>query len=175
MKSHLKTGEISLNCDDFSPCKQFLIGCTTKTGLIFALASMCSCNYSMKKYKFIYKIKRCRCLWNTKYKKHLKLNKQWKIIYLHKNRDAGQLGWKLSHKRQGIPANICLFEVINRNTRKRCEICSKLTIKTPERTYFTPFSSVSIIDLEQVNVRWGILIRWDVPPRWDLSHHITAP
>ena len=32
-----------------------------------------------------------------------------------------------------IPANIYLFKVNNRNTRKRFEICSKLTIKTPER------------------------------------------
>ena len=31
------------------------------------------------------------------------------------------------------PANIYLFKVNNRNTRTRCEICSKLTIKTPER------------------------------------------
>ena len=31
------------------------------------------------------------------------------------------------------PANIYLFNVNNRNTRKRCEIWSKLTIKTPER------------------------------------------
>ena len=31
------------------------------------------------------------------------------------------------------PANIYLFKVNNRSTRKRCEICSKLTIKTPER------------------------------------------
>ena len=31
------------------------------------------------------------------------------------------------------PANIYLFKVNNRNTRKRCETCSKLTIKTPER------------------------------------------
>ena len=30
------------------------------------------------------------------------------------------------------PANNCLFKVNNRNTTKRCEICSKLTIKTPE-------------------------------------------
>ena len=47
-----------------------------------------------------------------------------------------------------------------------CEICSKLTIKTAEQrqrhlsgvfiaflTYFTPFSSVFIVDFEQVNVR----------------------
>ena len=31
------------------------------------------------------------------------------------------------------PANIYLLKVNNRNNRKRCEICSELTIKTPER------------------------------------------
>ena len=31
------------------------------------------------------------------------------------------------------PANIYLFKFNNRNTRKKCEMCSKLTIKTPER------------------------------------------
>ena len=31
-----------------------------------------------------------------------------------------------------ILTNICLFKVNNENTRKRCEICSKLTIETPE-------------------------------------------
>ena len=39
-------------------------------------------------------------------------------------------------------------KVSNRNTRKKCEIYSKLTIKT----YFTPFSSVSIVGFEQLNV-----------------------
>ena len=32
-----------------------------------------------------------------------------------------------------FPANVYLLKVNNRSTRKRCEICSKLTIKTPER------------------------------------------
>ena len=32
-----------------------------------------------------------------------------------------------------FPANIYLFKVNNRSTRKRCEICLKLTIKTPVR------------------------------------------
>ena len=32
-----------------------------------------------------------------------------------------------------IPENICLVKVINRNTRKRREACSKLTMKTPQR------------------------------------------
>ena len=45
------------------------------------------------------------------------------------------------------PAGIYLFKVNNRNTRTRCEICSKLT-------YFTPCSSISIVSFEQVNAGW---------------------
>ena len=30
-----------------------------------------------------------------------------------------------------------MFEVSNRSTKTRCEICSKLTIKTPERRLLT--------------------------------------
>ena len=62
-------------------------------------------------------------------------------------------------------AKISLLKVNNRKTRKRCEICSKLTIKAPKRrnwrrssvfvvniwTYFTHFSSVSIVNFEQVS------------------------
>ena len=33
------------------------------------------------------------------------------------------------------PAGNYMFQVNNRNTRTRCEICSKLTIKTPERRH----------------------------------------
>ena len=31
------------------------------------------------------------------------------------------------------PGSICLFKVNNENTRTMCDICSKSTIKTPER------------------------------------------
>ena len=34
------------------------------------------------------------------------------------------------------PAGIYLLKVNNRNTRMRCEICSELTIKTPERRHW---------------------------------------
>ena len=34
-----------------------------------------------------------------------------------------------------LPGNIYLFKFNNRNTRKKCEICSMLTIKTPERRH----------------------------------------
>ena len=68
-----------------------------------------------------------------------------------------------------IPSQHYLFKVEKRNTRKRCEICSKLTI-----TYITiiidvilvflmltlnifqTFSGVSIVDFERLNVSWGI-------------------
>ena len=38
-----------------------------------------------------------------------------------------------SLERDHYPANIYLFKVNTRNTRKTCEICSKLKIGTPER------------------------------------------
>ena len=42
---------------------------------------------------------------------------------------------KTSHDKRivDIPAGIYLLKVNNGNTRTRCKICSKLTIKTPER------------------------------------------
>ena len=50
--------------------------------------------------------------------------------------------------RNNNPANIYLFKVNNINSRKRCERCSKLTIKTPKEV------SASINYLEQINVSW---------------------
>ena len=53
--------------------------------------------------------------------------------------------WQNSKWLQVYPANIYLFKINNRNTRKRC-FC-QLSI------YFTP-SLVFIIDFEQLNVNW---------------------
>ena len=65
-----------------------------------------------------------------------------------------------------FPVNIYLFKVNKRNTRKRCEICSKLTIKTPERrrsgVFIVKFEHIShlflvtIVEFEQVNMLAGI-------------------
>ena len=62
------------------------------------------------------------------------------------------------------PVGIYMSKVNNRNPRTRCEIYSKLTIKNLNDakrrfgvfivniwTYFTPCSSVSVINFEQVN------------------------
>ena len=67
-------------------------------------------------------------------------------------------------KKTNNPANIYLFKVNNRNTIKKCEICSKLTIKTPERRHWCR-SGVLIVNFEllvflllplnkQVNISW---------------------
>ena len=54
--------------------------------------------------------------------------------------------------RQGsnYPANIYLFKVNNRSDRKRCKICSKLTIKTPERRHWRR-SGVFIVNVEHIS------------------------
>ena len=47
------------------------------------------------------------------------------------------------------PANIYLFKVKNRNTRKRCEVRSKLTIKTPDRLH-SRRPGVFIVNFEHI-------------------------
>ena len=63
----------------------------------------------------------------------------------------------------GFPAGIYLLKVNNRNTRTKCEICSKLTVKISASfwyfycwlwTYFTHCSSVSIVNFEHVFAGW---------------------
>ena len=43
----------------------------------------------------------------------------------------------------GSPTNICMFEFKNRNTRKQCEICSRLTIKTTDNVVIVNFDHIS--------------------------------
>ena len=47
------------------------------------------------------------------------------------------------------PVGIYLLKVNNRNTRTRCEICSKLTVKTPER-HQCRRSDVFIVNFEHI-------------------------
>ena len=68
------------------------------------------------------------------------------------------------YRQSNFSASIYLLKVNNRNTRTRFEICSSLTIKTPERrpkitiktpeSLFTPCSSASNVNFEQVNAGW---------------------
>ena len=64
----------------------------------------------------------------------LRLNK--KIPRINKNihnMNKNDKGLHDTKYNTNYPANIYLFKVNNRSTRKRSEICSKLTIKTLDR------------------------------------------
>ena len=65
------------------------------------------------------------------------------------------------------PVGIYLLKVNNRNTRARCQLCSKLTIKTSERRHWrrsgvfivnfehkSPCSSISIVNFEHIFAGW---------------------
>ena len=59
------------------------------------------------------------------------------------------------------PASIYLFKVNNKNTRKKYEICSKLTIKTPERQRR---SGVFIVNFEHISqfshyLHWSYIVK----------------
>ena len=56
-----------------------------------------------------------------------------------------------SQRRTIIPARICMFKVNNENTKAICEICSKLTIKMPERRYWR-LSAGFIANFEQKSI-----------------------
>ena len=93
-------------------------------------------------------------------------------------------GWFDTKERQGqhqtqmktinIPANNYMFKVNNRNTRMRFEICSKLTIKTPERRQAKNFSKYlqDLFSRQNVKVwKFSLLLfvfsmRLSVPKKW---------
>ena len=60
------------------------------------------------------------------------------------------------------PADIYLLKVNNRNTRTRCEICSKLTINTPESRHWRR-SGVFIVNFEHIShlVLVFLLLTWN--------------
>ena len=64
-----------------------------------------------------------------------------------------------------------MFKFNNGNAKKRCEVCSKLTIKTSEQRRcrcklwinFTPFSSGPSVNSEQVNAVWVFYLKlWGI-------------
>ena len=53
-----------------------------------------------------------------------------------------------------LPANVYLFKVNNRNTKKRYEMCSMLTIKTPERRHWRVFT----VNFEHISHRFLVCL-----------------
>ena len=55
-----------------------------------------------------------------------------------------------------LPAGIYLLKVKNRNTSARCEICSKLTIKTPKGVIIINFEHISHLVLVFLLLTWNM-------------------
>ena len=60
-----------------------------------------------------------------------------------------KLQWILHLKVRNYPAGSYMLKANSRKTRTKFEICSKLT-------YFTPCSSVYVVNSEQVNDGWVV-------------------
>ena len=68
------------------------------------------------------------------------------------------------------PVCIYLLKGYNRNTGRRCEICSKLTIKTPQKRHWR--SSASIVTFEHVIAGWETFDRVsNQPPNYPLNEY----
>ena len=65
------------------------------------------------------------------------------------------------------PVGIYPLKVNNRNTRTRCETCSKLTIKTPEQRQWHP-SGVFIANFEHISHLVLVIVNFEhVNGDWD--------
>ena len=71
-----------------------------------------------------------------------------KILFL--KGEGNELNHNIVEILKRVPAGIYMFKVNNRNTRTKCEISSKLTIKTPERRYWRRFG-VFIVNFEHIS------------------------
>ena len=87
----------------------------------------------------------------------------------HENKCVSSIFWlavfliSFSRNLSTMPVGIYLLKVSNRNSRTRCEICSKWTIKTTFWclycwlwTYFLPCSIVFIVNFEHVIAGWEV-------------------
>ena len=87
---------------------------------------------------------------NTNYiiKHCLKYAKIWvssNLSFPHKERNENSV-----LTRKNTPVGIYFLKVNNRNTKTKCEICSKLTIKTPEQRQWRP-SGVFVVNFEHIS------------------------
>ena len=76
----------------------------------------------------------------------------WSLILVNVNSWASEkfIYHEIRLKKTTTPAGFYLFKVNNRNTRTRCEIRSKLTMKTPERRQWRR-SGVFIVNFERIS------------------------
>ena len=79
--------------------------------------------------------------WNLKDHKSRKLQRNLNMVGTLKQKLETWNGTTKNGHKNHIPISIYLLKVNNRNTGTRCEIYSKLTIKTPERRHWCEICS----------------------------------
>ena len=118
--------------------------------IIFCSPEVCPLVKKLISNELFFRITLSDCLRREKWQRQDRI-KQYPNIQIYKNDCLFQsfccrLGVLLLYK-TCYSANIYLFKVNNRNTRKGCEVCSKLTIKTSEWRHWH-CSGVFIVDFE---------------------------
>ena len=107
----------------FSSCKK----CKCSHLTLNSFKNMTSCKFIPRTFFNVYKHQILDILSREKVKKPIKINLYHaNALFLYPLKTP-------QNQRYKCPANIYLIKFNNRNTRKRCEMCSKLTIKAPER------------------------------------------
>ena len=71
-------------------------------------------------------------------------------IQTYEDQESKSCVWLVLFSDVQNPAGNYIFKVNNRNTRRRCEICSKLIIKTPEPSQLRR-SGVFIVNFEHIS------------------------
>ena len=93
---------------------------------------------------------------NVKVSRNIVLNKSFEMKSENCEKSSDRLDWILDYRSIAHPADSPVgnyrFKFSNRNTRRKCEICSKSTIRKPERRQWRLLTFVEI-HINRLNFR----------------------
>ena len=106
-------------------------------------------------------------IYQTKNNSKSKTLKRWRNCFINRTDST--------ESDSSCPSWHCLFKVNNRNTTATCEICRKLTIKTPERRQWR-CSGVFIVNFDQTSyiVLVFSLLLWTSKYRLERMHFLIT-
>ena len=125
---------------------------SAKLNLIFLIGQRCGLRECMLHLVFNF-LAGCLINYKTKFSSASRKTYYWKMKLVFTLIKLKGYFWHIFislSTRFIYPANKYLFKFNNRNIRKRCERCSKLTIRTPERRHWSR-SGVFIVNFEHLS------------------------
>ena len=78
-----------------------------------------------------------------------------------------------NHRANAMPANFYLFKIKNKKIRKSCKICSKFTIKPPERHYWLR-SGVFLVNFKQISQLFLVFLSVTEVSLWQNGECLTV-